>query len=331
MSLPMPTPRLAAVDARVVRNLVLCRDHVAIEAVLPGFPASSPGQFLQLLCSEGDAAPGRSLPWPEPARPAIRLTPGPEEEAFLRRPFSIADRWDDADGTTHLLVISRAVGPGTRWLAALAVGDTLNLTGPLGRGFDLEDLNRPLVLLGGGVGIPPLLYLARVLHARGARDVTCIFGAMQRDLFPVPLTAEPDSGGRPLACLDLPAAAPFAAIVTTDDGSLGMKGYTTAALRAWSLQRRAAATPLVFACGPDGMLRAAARETRALGMDCQLCIEKPMGCGLATCLSCVTQVFDPAAAGGWRWALACRDGPVFPRDALLEYAEPPAQPAAGGS
>lgn len=323
MTIASAPVRVAAVDATVVRNTSLCRDHVAIEAALRSFPPSEPGQFLQLLCTDELETPARSVDWSADTPPALHLTPGTDEIAMLRRPFSIADRWEAADGRSHLVVISRAVGPGTRWLARLRAGDSLNLSGPLGRGFRIPDTARPLVLVGGGVGIPPLLYLARELHTRGILDVTCIFGSMSRDLFPVGLRESPATDGRATPCLALPSDAPFPAIITTDDGSLGLRGYTTTALRTWAEQRapKSADAPLVLACGPDGMLRAVARETRSLGFACQLCIEKPMGCGLGTCLSCVTQIVDTTKPAGWRWALACTDGPVFDRDALVEYAE----------
>ncbi|MBK8915420.1 MAG: hypothetical protein IPM64_12630 [Phycisphaerales bacterium] len=321
MSAPSnPTLRVAARDARVVRCREICRDHVRIEAVLTGFPASAPGQFLQVLCHDPDDPAPRFIEWSDSPTPGLARPAPAEDTAWLRRPFSIADRWDDPDGPTHLEVISRAVGPGTRWLSKLRPGDTLDLSGPLGRGFDIPDVQRPLVLIGGGVGIPPLLYVARVLAQRGALDVTCIFGATTRDLLPVPLCQQPRADGVATRCVELPGNARFPALVTTDDGSMGMRGYTTTALRAWAALRADAASALICACGPDGMLRAVAGVTRELGMTCQLCIEKPMACGFGTCLSCVTRIRDERADGGWRWALACTDGPVFDRDALLEYA-----------
>ncbi|QOJ14968.1 MAG: hypothetical protein HRU75_10070 [Planctomycetia bacterium] len=316
-----PSSRVAARNARVLRCTDICREHVRIEAELDGFPASAPGQFLQIQCHDSDDPAARLIEWTDmPRTGSAGGVASADETAWLRRPFSIADRRDAPDGRTQLEVISRAIGPGTRWLSKLRTGDTLNLTGPLGSGFRIAEVNRPMVLVGGGVGIPPLLYLARALAARGAADVTCIFGATTRDLLPVPLRGEPTSDSTPTPCVELPGGAPYPTLVTTDDGSIGMRGYTTQALSTWAATRAAAESTLVCACGPDGMLRAIARLTRELRMACQLCIEKPMACGLGTCLSCVTRIRDGRADGGWRWALACTEGPVFERDALLEYA-----------
>lgn len=241
-------------------------------------------------------------------------------QPFLRRPFSIADRWTDDDGSQHLVVISRAIGVGTGWLDRLRPGQVLNLSGPFGRPFCVPQRGTSLVLVGGGVGIPPLLYLARRLQELGHEDVTVIFGATTRNLFPVPLTEEPRADGTPMCCVRLPGNAPYAAAVTTDDGSFGLRGVVTDALAVWERSRQSQrSSTTVFACGPEGMLRAVAGRTREHGFACQLCIERTMGCGFGTCLSCVTRVRDPSRDPGWRWALTCSDGPVFERDALFDY------------
>jgi dihydroorotate dehydrogenase electron transfer subunit len=237
-----------------------------------------------------------------------------------RRPFSIADQWRDASGHTHIGIISRRVGPGTVWLEKRARQDVLNITGPLGHGFEIPRSDMPMVLVGGGVGIPPLLYLARRLDELGHRNVTVIFGAATRDLLPVHLTSEPATDGTARACAALAGAARFPTVITTEDGACGMRGVVTDALRQWHvrLPSRARENGMVFACGPEGMLKAVAELTRKLGLGCELCIERTMGCGLGTCLSCTVRVRDESRAEGWRWALACTDGPVFNREQLAE-------------
>jgi dihydroorotate dehydrogenase electron transfer subunit len=164
------------------------------------------------------------------------------------------------------------------------------------------------------------MYLARHLHDLGRRDVTAIFGATTHDLLPVLLISEPARDGTPTHCAHLPAEAHFAATITTDDGSLGLKGVVTDALGLWHRSRGGnSAGAVVFACGPDAMLRALARQTRELGLRCQLSIERMMGCGLGACQACITRLCDPSRPDGWRWALTCSDGPVFDRDALFDY------------
>jgi dihydroorotate dehydrogenase electron transfer subunit len=109
-------------------------------------------------------------------------------------------------------------------------------------------------------------------------------------------------------------------IVTSDDGSLGLRGRVTDGLERWAGRRGGEAAPLVCACGPTPMLRAVSQLCARLGIEAQLCIETTMACGLGTCLSCVVRVHDAAREAGWRWALSCSEGPVFSRERLLDYA-----------
>lgn len=321
-------PVQSDLEARIVRVSRPCREHVSVEVLAPAFPEVAAGQFAQLLCRDSRAFAPRELSWRDGERPLLDVANWEARSAYLRRPFSIADFWCDRDGAAHLLFISRNIGVGTAWLDGLRAGDLLNLTGPLGRGFRVPAGDWPLLLVGGGVGIPPLLLLARQLSDAGRRDVTLIFGAMSRELFPVGLRGEPARDGVAADCLQLPGRARYPAIVTTDDGTLGLRGRVTDALALWHAERArsgasraqpAGPAAHVLACGPEGMLAALARQTRALGLGCQLCIERQMGCGLGTCLSCVVRVRDAARPAGWRWALSCSEGPVFDRDALYEY------------
>jgi dihydroorotate dehydrogenase electron transfer subunit len=308
-----------AVRARVEACTSVCREHVLIELVTSEFPESIPGQFLELFCGVREDVAPVTTAW-SGALPSLSDKDLRAPQPFLRRPFSIADRWT-VSNEVHLGVISRAIGVGTRWLEQLKAGDTLDITGPLGHGFELPAQDTPLVLVGGGVGLPPLLYLTRHLHALGRRNVVLILGARSRDLLPVTLAAEPAGAGVATRCLVLPGDAPYSAIVASDDGSVGLHGWVTDGLRLWLDQCAThAAGPMVLACGPEGMLRGVATLTQARGVACQLCIERNMGCGLGTCLSCVVRVRDSQVSAGWRWALACQDGPVFARDDLLDYA-----------
>jgi dihydroorotate dehydrogenase electron transfer subunit len=309
-----------AVDARVVQRTAVCREHTILEFDLPDFPPTEPGQFVQLRCCDTRASESAVREWSTDGFPSLSEGEFCQPQPLLRRPFSIADRWTTPDGATRLGILFRTVGMGTRWLEHLRPGDTLNLTGPLGHGFRVPAPDVPLVLIGGGVGIPPLLYLARRLHESGGRDVTAIFGVTTRDLLPLPLLAEPAPDGTARVCVQLPGGARFPTLVSTDDGTLGLRGVVTDALHAWQRRRPAGATPaLVLTCGPDAMLRAVGRATAQLGLACQLCLERYMGCGTGTCLSCVVRVRDASCVTGWRWAPACTEGPVFSRGELLDY------------
>ena len=286
-----------ALDAVVSDVRHVCREHVALDLDASGLPPSRPGQFLQVRC--GDAL-------------------------MLRRPFSIADRAENSRDA-RVTLISRAVGLGTRWLDALQVGMTVNISGPFGNGFALPIEAAPIALVGGGVGIPPLLYCCRVLERGSARHATAIFGATTHELLPLEFTATPASGGRATRCVRLPGDADIDTIITTDDGSLGLAGRVTDALSRWRDGLGDDADKArVYACGPEPMLHAIAQQTRAWKMPCQLCIERMMGCGMGTCLSCVVKVHDELAPAGQRWALTCSDGPVFERDLLVDM-DPPAR------
>lgn len=313
-------PTRCVASAQIVRCTPICREHVVIELSLRHFPPSQPGQFLQLLCRHAEDAEPALREWVDSAFPTLLDADLRGRQPYLRRPFSIGDRTDTPDGTTHLCVISRSVGPGTRWLEQLQPGDTLSIIGPLGRGFRIPADDVPLILVGGGVGIPPLLYLARRLHELGRRNVTAFIGARTRALLPVPLIVEPARDGAPTACVEFPGGARHGTAITSDDGTVGLHGTATDGLQRWHKRDRGrAVSAVVFACGPDGMLQAVAHVTRDFGLACQLCIETNMGCGLGTCLSCVVRVGDAGQRRGWRWALACTDGPVFARDELLDY------------
>lgn len=301
-----------------MRSEMICREHTLIELRVAVLARPEPGQFLQVRCADNTSRPPRVVDWDTHELPTLTNgcldDPGP----LLRRPISIADHWRADDGD-HLSIISRSVGPGTRWLEQTRVGDMLDVTGPLGSGFRVPDMPGAAVLIGGGVGIPPLLFLARHLSDAGWRDVTLILGATTRELLPVEIIGDVASDGVALPCVCLPGHADFGTILATDDGTLGFAGRVTDALE-HLLERRGAraARPVVFACGPEAMLRRVAELTRAEQLDCELCIERVMGCGMGTCLSCVVRMRDESVSSGWRWGLACTDGPVFDRDELID-------------
>ena len=151
-------------DATVAANQFLCREHYRLTLSLPEFPATKAGQFIQVSCRDlrADYSPEYETIW-EPGKP-LDFT-GREllnPLAMLRRPFSLAGRVDPDAGVT-LDVIHRVVGVGTDWLAKLAVGDEVQILGPLGNRFAPPPDDGVALLVGGGVGIPPMLYLAAEL------------------------------------------------------------------------------------------------------------------------------------------------------------------------
>lgn len=229
----------------------------------------------------------RSRPVARRARPGQFLhlrVPG-QTAAVLRRPFSIHDVVGD-----RIVVLYRVVGNGTRALAAVRPGGTIDITGPLGRSFRIRPSRNPLVVAG-GIGIAPLQFLLRRMTARGQRP-RLLYGCLTR--------------GALLPHLPVPRS------LTTDDGSCGARGLVTAAL-ARELGRRAGAA--VYACGPWPMLRETARLCRERGVPCQVSLEARMACGVGACQGCVVK-------GTASYLTVCHDGPVFDARAIDWDQEP---------
>jgi dihydroorotate dehydrogenase electron transfer subunit len=320
------SPRGAFV-ATVKENRALCTAHYRLTLALPHFPPSAPGQFIQLDCRDPHADPDhspqtpRTFDWPpQGPRPTLDDPDFAAPLAYLRRPFSIADCRYLPDGSAELDVIHRVVGRGTQLLAGLHTGERLSLLGPLGNGFPMPQDLQLACLIGGGVGIPPMLYLAKALAARGCHMVA-VLGAQRRDLLPVTLIPPPhapetSTAGTPVMNVQelLPHQCP--AIITTDDGSLGMKGFVTDALRRFLQARRngpGLAGVVAYCCGPTPMMKATARVAADFGVTCCVSLEQPMACGMGTCQSCIIK-FRPHTAPAevdWKYRLTCTDGPVF--------------------
>ncbi len=204
------------------------------------------------------------------------------EPSRLRRPFSIYDA-DPATG--RLFVLYKVVGLGTRHLAALTEGAKLQVLGPIGVPFPLTPEGMPY-LVGGGYGVAPLWFLATRLPRKGILFV----------------------GGRTAADIletDRFRVAGWEVRVATQDGSLGERGLVTAPLDAALAENPKAE---LYACGPDGMLRAVGERALRHGIKGWLSLDKHMVCGVGACLACVQKVRSPE---GERLARVCVDGPVF--------------------
>ncbi len=314
--------------ATVAANVPLCLEHFRLTLRLPAFPPTEPGQFVQVACRDPavDDEP-RVFEWTPGERLDVADADLLGRRPTLRRPFSLAGR-RDAGGTVELDLVHRTVGVGTDWLAGLAVGHTVSLIGPLGNRFAPPAADGVALLVGGGVGIPPMLYLAQ---RWAGRRVVAFAGATTRHLLPLTLTADAPPPAHAGDVDPLYNVAEFArhgvpAVIATDDGSYGYRGFVTQALVAY-LDRwfadAAGARPTVYTCGPEPMMRRVADIATTRGLACQVAVERAMACGMGTCQSCVVRVRkpDPAApplAGSdWAYRLACTDGPVFAAADLL--------------
>ena len=200
------------------------------------------------------------------------------EGQYLRRPISVCDCTEGV-----LTLIYKVVGKGTRQMATLRVGHPLDLLTGLGNGYDITKAGDHPLLLGGGVGVPPLYMLARQLREQG-KAVSVVLGFNTKD---------------EVFCEEEFKALGCAVTVTTADGSYGVKGFVTDALPA--------DYSYFYTCGPEPMLKAVYKATATSG---QFSFEERMGCGFGACMGCSCKVIT-----GYK--RICKDGPVLEKEEIL--------------
>jgi dihydroorotate dehydrogenase electron transfer subunit len=230
----------------------------------------------------------------------------------MRRPLSIM-RVDRAAGWIEMLY--KIHGDGLAHLAQRRVGDTINLIGPIGQGFRPDPARPRALLIGGGVGIPPMVFLAEALRDRRAEGFRP-FAILGSEL-PFPFTARPSTmmvPGMPdgvIACMPLLEEWGVPSRLTSRSGFAGCHdGYVTDLARLWldSLSAEALAEVSIYTCGPTPMLRAVARLAREFGVPCQASLEEYMACAVGGCAGCAVEVRTPQGPAMKR---VCVDGPVF--------------------
>lgn len=251
--------------APVLANDEIIADHKVLTCEAPSLAAwARPGHFVNALTAE-------------------------RTDPLLRKPFSIYTV-DRERGQISLLY--SIVGATTQGMARKKAGDTIDLVGPLGGRIFRPD-TRPgavHVMVGGGYGVPPLVFLARELQsAYAAPDIVFIIGARRRDL---------------LLCEAELMAAGVDARAATEDGSHGTQGRVTDVLEPL-LRERLGQPVTVYCCGPTPMMRAVGELCQSLGVPCQLSVEVAMPCGIGVCMGCVLDLTDG------RRVRCCVDGPVF--------------------
>ncbi|MEW6517357.1 MAG: dihydroorotate dehydrogenase electron transfer subunit [candidate division FCPU426 bacterium] len=217
------------------------------------------------------------------ARPGqfVMVRPRGADAPFWRRPFSLCS----ADGRRSVELLIKAVGPGSRLLAASRPGDLLDVTGPLGTGFSL-DVTGPVLLVGGGFGIAPLRFLAECLRRRRIPCEVFLGGRCREDLL---LQSELKLAAAGVAC-------------TTEDGSFGRRGRVTLLLAERLAGSRKPAR--IAAAGPEAMLAVVADLAEKHGVAAEVSLETVMACGLGVCNGCVRRV-------NGQYQRVCADGPVF--------------------
>lgn len=299
-------------DATVLSNTLICREHYRMRLTIADFPPTQPGQFIQVQCSTPGQISPIAVDWPNDSTPHLTQAELLDRQTLLRRPFSLAGRTDHGDAC-ELQIIYRTVGTGSAFLAGVEAGATVSVLGPLGNTFTLHR-RRYAALVGGGVGIPPMLYVARTLAGSDDTTAVAFLGTRSADLLPVSLTgrAHVSVAGDPTACVQEFADCGIDAAMATDDGSVGYPGLVSETFGRWLTALRISPADLsVYACGPEPMLRAIGEICISRAIDCQLALERRMACGMGTCQACVVKVRDEIAPAGFVYKLCCTDGPVF--------------------
>ena len=238
----------------------------------------APETFLMALESieiVSEATPGQFV--------MIRVGKG--SDPLLRRPFSICG----TKGTNQFLILYKVVGRGTSFLSEAGEGDKLSVFGPLGRGFEHPKPACESILVAGGIGIAPLIFLAQTIKPTNVAFMTGYRSANEI---------------LPMEKFSLDTINPF---ISTDDGTAGHHGPVTELLEK-HLLGSVENPPMVFACGPTPMLKRVANLTFKRDIPCQVSYETTMACGLGACQGCAVR----ASSGQNRtYYHVCQDGPVF--------------------
>ncbi len=201
-----------------------------------------------------------------------------DESRLLPRPISICDI--DRSG---IRIVYRVAGEGTKEFSGYKAGDDITILGPLGNGFPL--IGKRALLFGGGIGIPPMLALAKALPG----EVTVVAGYRDSNLF-----------------LDKELSAAANIVIATDDGSIGTHGTVITAAEENQLS-----ADVIYACGPRPMLRGVKEYAKKLGIDAYISMEERMACGIGACLGCVCHSTEKDEHSNGHTKRVCKDGPVF--------------------
>jgi len=250
-------------SAEIVSREQIAEDIFRFTVKSPDIAAASwPGQFVMVRTGDG-------------------LDP------LLRRPFSVHQV--AAGGLVQ--IVFKVIGKGTRALAAMESGRKLDLLGPVGRGFVIGEEYQH-ILVGGGIGIAPLLFLAgHILEKNDSSSVRVLLGARTKDEI-FTLKGDFENMGLEVNAI-------------TEDGTLGKKGIITDLM----VELKQEKPVMIYGCGPYPMLRAVAGTCRENNWKCQVSLETMMACGLAACLGCAVLRADMKG-----YVHACKDGPVFDAD-----------------
>jgi len=246
--------------AKVLSQTCLAEDIYSIWLETSIAKEANPGQFVSLFTKD--------------------------RSKLLPRPISICEICTEENA---LRLVYRITGAdtGTKQFSALDAGDQIEIMGPLGNGFDLEKgVQKKVLLVGGGIGIPPMLALVKELSGKATVEM---FMGYRSELF---LTQELEQYGT--------------LYLTTDDGSAGIKGHVIQGMEALNLLPE-----VIYACGPTPMLQGIKKFAREKDILCYISMEEKMACGIGACLACVCRSVELDEYSQGYTKRICKDGPVF--------------------
>lgn len=259
----------------IINNIKKAPDHYIISVKVnqqEDHPSPKPGQFYMLRCS-------------------------PCTDPLLRRPLSLHGYfYEKEENIFRLDFLYRVVGAGTRLLSQMRPGDTIEVFGPLGNGFELTQSIEYALFIAGGIGIAPMPYLAEC------------FAKNQ-----IPLAARILIGAKVaehILALERFEKLGIEISVYTEDGNMGTMGCVTDHLDQ-ALEHCLNKKSMVFACGPAGMLAKVAQQCMSQGIPCQVSLDRRMACGVGACQGCVVRAAETSSSPDSIYKRVCLDGPVF--------------------
>jgi dihydroorotate dehydrogenase electron transfer subunit len=264
------------IDAAVISNTRLSDDYSVLALAAPEIAGlARPGQF-------------------------VMVKPSPGADPLLRRPFSVFEILRSVNGLPiGLSLLNKRVGVGTRLLYDLSPGSRIACLGPLGRPFEPVEPPTKAWMVAGGVGLAPFLMLAEALVARGT-STTLFYGARRAS---------------ELYYVEVFERIGVRTILSTEDGSRGVKGFVTTPLSDAFASISPGQSVRLYVCGPTVMMRAVAALAEFHGHPCEVSLEQVMGCGLGGCYSCVVLSRQPGAPP--HFVRSCLEGPVFDADRIV--------------
>lgn len=262
-------------DILKIEVKILSKKEVAPDIYLMRLASSTiaqqaiPGQFVHIKCSK-------------------------DHYPLLRRPLSV-HRIDKEKG--EIFILFQVVGEGTKLLSQKAVGDALDILGPIGNGFSIFPESKKVLLVGGGIGVAPLLALVKESINQG-KEVRVLIGVLKREMV-IGEESFRSLGAR----VD----------IATDDGSYKFKGLVTDLFEE-AILKEGWLPDQIFACGPKPMLKKVAEIASNTNINCQVSLEERMGCGIGACLGCVCKIRTKNKKEykvKYEFKRVCVDGPIF--------------------